>query len=245
METIRVGEEGGVAVQISHHKASSRSAWGLVNESLAVIDRGARARRRRHCRPVPVHRGQHEPARGLAELRGGYGRHRARPSGRTSCVVSAPKHREWEGVSLAALGGDVRHRAARSRAPHRRRRGVRRGRDHALDARGRRAHGHGASHHDDRLRRHPDIRRQAPPAAVRHVRARPRALRPRYAAVAIGRGDTSHDRDARGEVRARRTRRDRTRRRAPTSCCSIPRRSTTSRRTTSRAGTPPGSTACG
>src|SRR5262245_8480832 len=37
-ETIGIGEASGVAVQISHHKASSREAWGLVRQSLGLID---------------------------------------------------------------------------------------------------------------------------------------------------------------------------------------------------------------
>lgn len=37
-EAIRIGEEAGTPVQISHHKASGRDNWGLTKESLAVID---------------------------------------------------------------------------------------------------------------------------------------------------------------------------------------------------------------
>ncbi|MDP8921782.1 MAG: amidohydrolase family protein [Chloroflexota bacterium] len=37
-ESIRIGRESGAAVQISHHKASSPRVWGLVNESLALIE---------------------------------------------------------------------------------------------------------------------------------------------------------------------------------------------------------------
>lgn len=42
-EAIRIGEETGIRVQISHHKASGRASWGRVTESLAMID-AARAR---------------------------------------------------------------------------------------------------------------------------------------------------------------------------------------------------------
>ncbi len=38
-EAIRIGEEAGVPVEISHHKASGRPHWGRVEESLALIDR--------------------------------------------------------------------------------------------------------------------------------------------------------------------------------------------------------------
>lgn len=42
-EAIRIGEEAGVPVQISHHKAGGRANWGLTEQSLPVIDE-ARAR---------------------------------------------------------------------------------------------------------------------------------------------------------------------------------------------------------
>ena len=42
-EAIAIGEAGGVPVQISHHKASGRESWGLVNRSLALLEE-ARAR---------------------------------------------------------------------------------------------------------------------------------------------------------------------------------------------------------
>ena len=37
-ESIRIGREGKVPVHISHHKATGKAAWGLVNQSLAMID---------------------------------------------------------------------------------------------------------------------------------------------------------------------------------------------------------------
>jgi N-acyl-D-amino-acid deacylase len=42
-ETLRIGEEAGVPVQISHHKAMGRKNWGKVTESLALVEQ-ARAR---------------------------------------------------------------------------------------------------------------------------------------------------------------------------------------------------------
>jgi len=42
-EAIRIGEEAGVPVQISHHKASGQENWGRTRESLALIEE-ARAR---------------------------------------------------------------------------------------------------------------------------------------------------------------------------------------------------------
>lgn len=37
-ETLRIGAEGQLPVQISHHKAAGRQNWGKVRESLALID---------------------------------------------------------------------------------------------------------------------------------------------------------------------------------------------------------------
>ena len=42
-EAIHIGDEAGVPVQISHHKASGRANWGLTEQSLPLIDE-ARAR---------------------------------------------------------------------------------------------------------------------------------------------------------------------------------------------------------
>ena len=42
-ETIRIGEEAGIPVQITHHKAIGRAAWGGSADSLALVD-AARAR---------------------------------------------------------------------------------------------------------------------------------------------------------------------------------------------------------
>jgi N-acyl-D-amino-acid deacylase len=37
-ETLRIGQESGVAVQISHHKAMGRENWGRVKDSLALVE---------------------------------------------------------------------------------------------------------------------------------------------------------------------------------------------------------------
>jgi N-acyl-D-amino-acid deacylase len=42
-ETLRIGQEAGIAIQISHHKAGGRENWGKVAESLALVEQ-ARAR---------------------------------------------------------------------------------------------------------------------------------------------------------------------------------------------------------
>jgi len=42
-EAIRIGQEAGVSVQISHHKAAGRENWGKVTRSLELIDRAREA----------------------------------------------------------------------------------------------------------------------------------------------------------------------------------------------------------
>ena len=68
-ETIRIGEEAGVAVQISHHKASGKENWGMVRESLRPDRGGARARNRRYRRSVSVYVRKYRAGRGDPERR--------------------------------------------------------------------------------------------------------------------------------------------------------------------------------
>ena len=104
-ETIRIGEEAGVAVQISHHKASSPSAWGLVKDSLALID-AARAR------GVDVTANQYPYTAGSTSLfavlqnieegTAGFGT----VAWSNHLLASAPHHPEWEGHTLTELAAD-------------------------------------------------------------------------------------------------------------------------------------------
>jgi N-acyl-D-aspartate/D-glutamate deacylase len=109
-ETIRIGEEAGVPVQISHHKASGRNNWGRVRDSLRLIDE-ARAR------GVDVTADQYPYVAGSTSLfaviqngafrsdsPGGLGQ----LSGADVLVASAPQHPEWEGQTLAALAASWR-----------------------------------------------------------------------------------------------------------------------------------------
>jgi N-acyl-D-amino-acid deacylase len=109
-ETIRIGEEAGVPVQISHHKASGRNNWGRVRDSLRLIDE-ARAR------GVDVTADQYPYVAGstslFAVLQNGAFRSDS-PGGLGQLaaadvlVASAPKHSEWEGQTLAALASSWR-----------------------------------------------------------------------------------------------------------------------------------------
>ncbi len=105
-ETIRIGEEAGVPVEISHHKASGAENWGKVRESLKVID-DARAR------GVDVTADQYPYTSGSTILAavvqngaldedpgpGGMGRV---PADKV-LLASVPRHREREGRTLRSF----------------------------------------------------------------------------------------------------------------------------------------------
>ncbi len=118
-EAIRVGEEGGVPVQISHHKASGRNNRGRVRDSLRLIE-GARAR------GLDVTADQYPYTAGSTSLaavvqNGAFRRDSPGGLGELTAaevlIASAPKHPEWEGLTLAALaetwGADTEAAAAR------------------------------------------------------------------------------------------------------------------------------------
>jgi N-acyl-D-amino-acid deacylase len=104
-EAIRVGEEGGVPVQISHHKAGGRENWGRVRDSLRLIEE-ARAR------GADVTADQYPYTAGStsfhAVVQNGAFRTDS-PGGIGTLgpdqvlIASAPKHPEYEGLRLADL----------------------------------------------------------------------------------------------------------------------------------------------
>ena len=104
-EAIRIGEEGGVPVQISHHKASGRDNWGRVRDSLRLIEQA-------RGRGLDVTADQYPYTAGSTSLHavmqngafrtdspGGIGR----LSGADVLIASAPRHAEWEGLRLSEL----------------------------------------------------------------------------------------------------------------------------------------------
>lgn len=106
-EAIRIGEDAGVAVQISHHKASGRRNWGRVRESLGLIERA-------RDRGLDVTADQYPYTAGSTSLAavvqngafrsdspGGLGTLAAADV----LIASAPAHPEWEGQRLAGLAG--------------------------------------------------------------------------------------------------------------------------------------------
>jgi N-acyl-D-amino-acid deacylase len=109
-EAITIGERAGVPVQISHHKASGREAWGLVTQSLALIEQA-------QARGLDVHADQYPYTAGSTILAAVFrdGRFGSPPD--AIVIASAASRRDWEGRSIAALaaamGCDVTEAAMR------------------------------------------------------------------------------------------------------------------------------------
>ena len=101
-EAIAIGETTGVPVQISHHKASGRAVWGLVRESLALIDE-ARAR------GTDVTADQYPYTAGSTSLAAVLQNHEDASAGfgmtdwSAVVIASAPGHPQCEGSSVAQL----------------------------------------------------------------------------------------------------------------------------------------------
>src|SRR5215472_2343103 len=101
-EAIAIGERAGVPVQISHHKASGRNAWGLVVKSLELIERAQQ-------RGLDVHADQYPYTAGSTILSAVYregalgGKGLGGLEGDSVVIASAPEHREWEGRSVAQI----------------------------------------------------------------------------------------------------------------------------------------------
>ena len=101
-EAIRIGEESGVPVQISHHKASGPSVWGLVNESLAMIDDARK-------RGVRVTADQYPYTAGSTSLFAVLQNYEEGTAGigvvdwSTIVLASSPRHPDWEGKPLSEL----------------------------------------------------------------------------------------------------------------------------------------------
>lgn len=96
-EAISIGERAGVGVQISHHKASGKSAWGLVKKSLKLIEDAQR-------RGLDVHADQYPYTAGSTVFSavfrdGGLGIN----DPKDVVIASTKTHKEWEGHSIAQI----------------------------------------------------------------------------------------------------------------------------------------------
>lgn len=98
-EALRIGEEGGVPVQISHHKAMLERNWGRVEQSLALIEE-ARARGLDATVDVyPYTAG----STGLAALL--FSGHTEDSTGEEILIASVKHRHEYEGMTLADIAG--------------------------------------------------------------------------------------------------------------------------------------------
>jgi N-acyl-D-amino-acid deacylase len=105
-ETIHIGEEAGVPVQISHHKASGRENWGLVNKSLKLFEQARE-------RGIDVTADQYPYTSGSTILQAviqNGGLDERADAGAVGTIApekllfaSTPKHPEWEGRTLKDL----------------------------------------------------------------------------------------------------------------------------------------------
>ncbi len=104
-EAIRVGEEAGLPVEVSHHKAAGRRNWGRVGQSLRMME-DARGR------GVDVTADQYPYTAGSTSLAavvqsGALRGNRSGGLGELTAgdvlIASAPEHAEWEGSRLSVL----------------------------------------------------------------------------------------------------------------------------------------------
>ena len=109
-EAIEIGERASVPVQISHHKASGRKAWGLVAKSLALIEQA-------QARGVDVHADQYPYTAGSTSLAaifrdGAFGGPGRETPPENIVIASAKGHGEWEGLNIAELAATMKCDAA-------------------------------------------------------------------------------------------------------------------------------------
>ncbi len=103
-EAIEIGRRAGVPVQISHHKAAGEDAWGLVRESLLLIERA-------QAEGLDVHADQYPYTAGSTSLAAivQNGAFESGPNALGSIapenvvIASASKRRDFEGRTIADL----------------------------------------------------------------------------------------------------------------------------------------------
>jgi N-acyl-D-amino-acid deacylase len=101
-EALRIGREAGVNVQISHHKAAGRPSWGLVRESLELIEQAQLRGQTVFADQYPYTAGSTVLAAVLQNEM--FGDRDDAPSTTTDVVIaSCSPHPEWEGRNLAEL----------------------------------------------------------------------------------------------------------------------------------------------
>ncbi len=95
-ETLRIGREAGCAVHISHHKATGRTAWGLVPRSLARVEAAAATQRvTLDVYPYTAGSTRLEALARLGRIDAG--------SAETVRLATVPGHPGWEGKTVAEV----------------------------------------------------------------------------------------------------------------------------------------------
>lgn len=100
-EAIDIGARAGVPVQISHHKASGRSAWGLVVESLKLIEKAQSLGQGVHADQYPYTAGSTVLNAVFRDGKFGGGVGSLRPE--DVMVASTASHPEWEGKRIPEI----------------------------------------------------------------------------------------------------------------------------------------------
>lgn len=104
-EAISIGAQAGIPVQISHHKASGRANWGLVKDSIKLIEAA-------QGRGENVHADQYPYTAGSTSLKAvlDNGVFRVGAAGGFASIepadvliATAPDHSHWEGKTIADL----------------------------------------------------------------------------------------------------------------------------------------------
>lgn len=112
-EAIEIGERAGVPVQVSHHKASGERAWGLVDQSLKLIEDAQAKGQNVHADQYPYTAGS--TSLGAVFRDGKFGGPGRETPPKNIVIAAAQGHSEWEGRSIeelaAAMGCDP-HEAA-------------------------------------------------------------------------------------------------------------------------------------
>ncbi|MEE8422344.1 MAG: D-aminoacylase [Dehalococcoidia bacterium] len=102
-EAIRIGEEAGCPVEISHHKATGEANWGRVKDSLALIEQA-------RSRGLDVTADQYPyiaSSTGLAAIALNARESGAGLRGETIFIASAPRTPEHEGKYLSAIADEL------------------------------------------------------------------------------------------------------------------------------------------
>ena len=101
-EALTIGRAAGIPVQISHHKANGRTAWGLVRDSLALLEEARAAGQVVHADQYPYTAGSTILSAVTAWLEPGSGLEAA-----DLVIASCPSHLAWEGRSIDDLAADL------------------------------------------------------------------------------------------------------------------------------------------